>query len=218
MPYILYIILIPCFTDSGFYNFGFYRFRVLQIPDFAIPGFADSGFYNSVFYRFRILQFRVIQIPDFTDSGFYRFRILQFRVLQILFYNSVFYRCLNIDCENDILRFNPHTYIFLYVRWLDVPSEGHVTTRVDISCSRMKKAFKLGSRASFLTARSLYLFQIAHFSQKFQFSAGIVRWWHVQSCSGTCHHETNLVRVNSFNNTCFKNNVAISSQTRQFRG
>ena len=48
----------------------------------------------------------------------------------------------------------------------------------------MKKAFKLGSRASFLTARSLYLFQIAHFSQKFQFSAGIVRWWHVQSCSG----------------------------------
>ena len=50
------------------------------------------------------------------------------------------FRGLNIDCENDILRFNPHTFIFLYVRWLDVPSEGHVTTRVDISLLKNEKS------------------------------------------------------------------------------
>ena len=32
--------------------------------------------------------------------------------------------------------------------------------------------------------------------------------------SGTCHYETNLARVNSFNNICFKNKVAKSNQTR----
>ena len=47
---------------------------------------------------------------------------------------------LNVDCENDILWFNPHTYIFLYVRWLDVPSEGHITTRVDISLIKNEKS------------------------------------------------------------------------------
>ena len=36
-------------------------------------------------------------------------------------------------------------------------------------CSRMKKAFKLASRASFKFAKCLYLFQFAQFSQKFQF-------------------------------------------------
>ena len=67
-------INIPCFTDSGFYNSMFYRFRllqfrVLQIPAFTIPCFTDSGFYNSGFYRFRLLQFRVLQIPAFTIPG-----------------------------------------------------------------------------------------------------------------------------------------------------
>ena len=81
---------IPCFTDSGFYNFVFYKFRllqfrVLQIPAFTIPCFTDSGFYNSVFYRFRLLQFRVLQIPAFTipcftDSDW----LLQFRVFIFL--------------------------------------------------------------------------------------------------------------------------------------
>ena len=79
---------IPCFTDSGFYNSVFYRFRVLQlrvlqIPAFTIPCLTDSGFYNSVFYRFRLLQFRVFisLIPfliPFLDSSF---RILQIAVI-----------------------------------------------------------------------------------------------------------------------------------------
>ena len=119
------------------------------------------------------------------------------------------FRGLNIDCENDILWFNPHAYTFLYVRWLDVPSAGHITTRVDISLLKNEKSLWTWQSSVIWMARSLYLFQIAHFSQKFQFLAGIVRWWHVQSCSGTCHHETNLVWVNSFNNTCLKNNVAM---------
>ena len=64
------------FTDSGFYNSVFYRFRLLQfrvlhIPAFTIPCFTDSGFYNSVFYRFRLLQFRVLQIPAFTIPCFH---------------------------------------------------------------------------------------------------------------------------------------------------
>ena len=50
------------------------------------------------------------------------------------------FRGLNIDCENDILWFNPRTYIFLHVRWLDVPSEGHITTRVDISLLKNEKS------------------------------------------------------------------------------
>ena len=33
---------------------------------------------------------------------------------------------------------------------------------------------------------------------------------------GTYNHETNLTRVNSFNNICFKFKIDISTQTRQF--
>ena len=36
--------------------------------------------------------------------------------------------------------------------------------------------------------------------------------------SGTCHHETDLAWVSSFNNICFNHKVGDSSQTRQFRG
>ena len=36
--------------------------------------------------------------------------------------------------------------------------------------------------------------------------------------SCTCHHETDLAWVSSFNNICFKHKVGRSSQTRQFRG
>ena len=35
---------------------------------------------------------------------------------------------------------------------------------------------------------------------------------------GTYNHETNLTRVNSFNNICFKFKFDISTPTRQFRG
>ena len=35
---------------------------------------------------------------------------------------------------------------------------------------------------------------------------------------GTYNHETNLTRVNSFNNICFKFKFGLSAQTRQFRG
>ena len=105
------------------------------------------------------------------------------------------FRGLNIDCENYILWFNPHTYIFLYVRWLDVPSDWHISTRVDISLLKNEKSLSTwqssvifnGSKLVFVSNCSL-LSEISIFSR-------IVRWWHVQSCTGTCQHETNLVTL-----------------------
>ena len=85
------------------------------------------------------------------------------------------FRGLNIDCENDILWFNPHAYIFLYVRWLDVPSAGHITTRVDISLLKSEKSLWTwqssvifnGSKLIFVSNCSL-LSEISIFSRNCQ--------------------------------------------------
>ena len=50
-------------------------------------------------------------------------------------------------------------FLVKYVTWLYVPSQRHITTyRYFFVSSRMKKAFKLGIRASFGMAKCLYLF------------------------------------------------------------
>ena len=51
-----------------------------------------------------------------------------------------------------------------------------IKPRIDISLLKNAKAFKLASRALFGMAKCLCLFQIAQFSHKFKFLAGIFRW------------------------------------------
>ena len=77
-----------------------------------------------------------------------------------------------------------------YVRWLYVQSEGHITTYRYFFAQVRKMPLNLiiTCRAPFGMDRCLYLFQIARFSQKFQILVIIVRWLHVQSTYGTCHH------------------------------
>ena len=60
-------------------------------------------------------------------------------------------------------------------------------------CSRMKKAFKRASRASFGMAKCLYLFQICQLSQKFYFFAGISRWWQSWHVESAVHVTTRLI-------------------------
>ena len=76
----------------------------------------------------------------------------------------------------------------------------------------MKKAFKLASRASFRMAKCLYLFQIDQFSQKFQFFAGIFRWWHVQSA---VHVTTRLILPELTRSTTFVWKIRGSNRIRQ---
>ena len=76
-------------------------------------------------------------------------------------------------------------------------------------CSRTRKVFKLASRASFGIAKWIICFKLLSSLRKLSFS----RNCQMVTCtiSGTCHHETNLIWVNSFNNICLKKKVAKSN-------
>ena len=70
---------------------------------------------------------------------------------------------------------------------------------MDISLLKNEKTFKLPSRATFAIPKFLYLFRISQLARKFLISHQ--KYQVVTSTiSGTCHHEVNLARVNSFNN------------------
>ena len=88
------------------------------------------------------------------------------------------------------------------VAWLYVPSEWTYNLVSIFLCSRTKKTFKLPSRATFAIAKFLYLFTIPQLTLKFQYLSRICQ---MMTCtiSGTCHHEVNYPRVNSFNNISF---------------
>ena len=88
-----------------------------------------------------------------------------------------------------------------YVRWLYVPSEGHITTFRYFFAQERKAAFKLGNEAIFSISDSLICFEFQNSLKNFNILSQMV------TCiiSGTCHHEVRSRRFNSFNDASLQN-------------
>ena len=85
-----------------------------------------------------------------------------------------------------------------YVRWLYVPSQGHITTYRYFFAHEWKKPFKLPVDRHLEWLNAYICFKLFSYLRNFNFSrrnSQMVTF----TINGTCHHETNLAWVNLFN-------------------
>ena len=103
--------------------------------------------------------------------------------------------------------FGPPSLIFFEICQMVICPVRRTYNHVSIFLfSSTKKAFKLPSRVIFAIAEFSYLFRTSQLTEKLQFLSRICQMVK-NTISGTCHHEANFPRVNSFSNIFFKTSI-----------